>query len=159
MIPVISVFSQFSNALLIFLCGVVLLYLLKSIHLKDRLWLASVASILVIVLVSLGQIASYYSMNERLRAREAALDTLKLQYTSLKSSTETARLTYGGAKQDVVSSRKELDEIRSRVDAEFDRTIREIRRVYSDISDEELNRRVDAAVRTAKQNLRKNVFQ
>ncbi len=158
MISAFSVFSHLSNAFLIVLCGVVLLFLLKSVNLKDRLWLASVVSILLIVLISLGQIASYSTLAQRLQQQEASLDTLKMQYDVLKSETASARTTFGEAKQDVAASRKELGDLRNRVNAEFDRTIREIRNVYADISDEDLNRRFNDAVRKAKQNLQNNVF-
>ncbi len=158
MISAFTVFSHLSNAFLIVLCGVVLLFLLKSVNLKDRLWLASVVSILLIVLISLGQIASYSTLAQRLQQQEASLDTLKMQYDVLKSETASARTTFGGAKQDVAASRKELGDLRNRVNAEFDRTIREIRNVYANISDEDLNRRFNDAVRKAKQNLQNNVF-
>ena len=158
MIPAFTILSQLSNACLIFLSGIVLLYLLKSMNLKDKFWFASIVSILFIVLISLGQIASYYGLVAQLREKEQALDTLKLQYAMLKSSTEAAGSAYGETKRDVAESRKQLEAIRAKVDAEFNRIIREIRKVYSNISDEEMNRRFNDAVRTAKQNLRNNVF-
>ena len=159
MVLALSVVSQLSNAILIFLCGVVLLFLLKSINLKDKLWLASIISILLVVLISLSQVVSYYGLVDRLREREAALDTLKTEYAALKSETEAARSTFGNAKKEVALSRKELEDLRTKVNAEFDRTIREIRSVYADISDEELDRRVNNAVRKAREHLRANVFQ
>lgn len=159
MVPALSVVSQLSNAVLLFLCGVILLFLLKSVNLKDKLWLASVVSVLLVVLISLTQIASYYSLVERLREREEALESLKTAYAALKSETDAARETYAGAKKDVTLSRYELNELKSKVNTEFDRTVRDIRSVYAGISDEELNRRFSDAVRKAKQNFQKNVFQ
>ncbi len=158
MIPAFTFLSQLSNACLIFLSGIVLLYLLKSLNLKDKFWFASVVSILFIVLISLGQIASYYGLVAQLREKEQALESLKVQYAVLKSSTEAAGSAYGKTKRDVAESRRQLEAVRAKVDAEFNRTIREIRKVYSTISDEEMNRRFNDAVRTAKQNLRNNVF-
>ncbi len=159
MVTAFSFVTQMSNAVLIFLCGIVLLFLLKSIKLNDKLWLASVVSILIIVLITLSHTASYYSLAEKLREQEEALNTLKVEYAVMKSQTDSARATFGDAKRDVALSRTELNELQSKVNAEFDRTVREIRSVYADISDEELNRRFNNAVRKARQNFQKNVFQ
>ena len=159
MIPAVSIFTNISNVVLIILCGVVLLFLLKSITFKDKLWMASVASVLLIVLISIGQIVSMNDLAQHLRDREAALDTMKMAYATLKAETESAQSTFSNAKRDVSLSRQELDQIRSKVTAEFERTVREIRGVYANISDEELNRRFNNAVRKARLHLENNVFQ
>jgi membrane-associated HD superfamily phosphohydrolase len=159
MVLAFSIFTHWSNVLVIILSGVVVLFLLKSINLRDKLWLASVVSIAIIALLSVGQIVSHNNLIEQLREKELALDTLKSDYAALKTETEPARLKFADAKESVSMSRRELDDLRTKVTAEFERTIREIRSVYANISDEELNRRFNNAVRKARQNFQNNVFQ
>ena len=159
MVLAFSLFTQWSNILVIVLSCVIALFLLKSIDLKDKLWLASVAGIAIVALLSLVQIFSYGRLIEQLQERESALESLKGEYAKLKVETESARAVFAGAKEGVSLSRRELDEIRSRVNAEFERTIHEIKTVYANISDEELNRRFNNAVRKARLNLKNNVFQ
>lgn len=158
MVLTISFVPHLSNLVLVLFCGIVLLFLLKSAKLTDKLWLASVASIVVVVLISIGQIVSYNNLAEQLRDKESSLDTLKIEYAKLKSTTESARAEFSDARQNVALSRRELDDLRNKVTAEFERTIREIRGVYANISDEELNRRFNNAVRKARQNFQDNVF-
>ena len=159
MVLAFSIFAHWSNVLVIILSGVVVLFLLKSINLKDKLWVASVVSIAFVALLSVEQIVSYSNLIERLREKESALETLKSEYATLKTKTESARLTFADAREGVSMSRRELDDLRTRVTVEFERTIREIKGVYANISDEELNRRFNNAVRKARQNLQNNVFQ
>ena len=151
-------FAQFSNAVLIVLCGIVLLFLLKSIKVTDKLWIASVVSILLVVFISIGQMVSSNELSEKVRQKEAYLDTLRIEYANLKSETSAARVAYNDAKDEVTMSRREFDELQKEVNAEFERTISEIRTVYSGISDEELNRRANNAIRKARFNLKNNVF-
>ena len=159
MVLALFFFTHWSNVLAIILCCIVVLFLLKSINIKDKLWLASVVSIAIVALLSVEQIVSYSNLLEQLREKESALDSLKCEYATLKAQTESARSTFAEAKQVVSVSRKELDDLRTKVNAEFERTILEIRSVYADISDEELNRRFNNAVRKARQNFQNNVFQ
>jgi hypothetical protein len=159
MVLAFSLFTHWSNILVIILCCVIALFLLKFINLKDRLWLASVAGISIVALLSVMQIVSYSNLIEQLREKESALESLNGEYAKLKAETESARAVFAGAKEGVSLSRRELDEIRSRVNAEFERTIHEIKTVYANISDEELHRRFNNAVRRARQNLQNNVFQ
>jgi len=159
MVLAFSVFTHWSNILVIILSCIVVLFLLKSINLKDRLWLASVASIAVVALLSVAQIISSNNLAEQLRVKELALESLKEDYAKLQIDTESARTMFTEAKEGVSISRRELDEIRSRVNAEFERTIHEIKTVYANISNEELNRRFNNAVRKARLNLQNNVFQ
>ena len=158
MVPAIVLFPHLSNILLILLCGVILLSLLKFPRLTDRLWLAGIASVALIVLISIGQIVSYNRLAERLAQKEATLDTLKSQYASLKSLTQKAKSEFAAVGNDVRLSRQEYGILKERVTAEFDRTIRDIHTVYAAISDEELDRRFTIAVRKARKNLQDNVF-
>ncbi len=159
MVLAFSIFTYFPNAILIALSGVILLFLLKSINLASKLWVASAASAFVIALVSLLQIFSLNGLAEDLREREAVVDSLSRKYARLKSETIQARSAFSDSGSEVKLSRKELDELQMKVNAEFDRTVAEIRSVYADISDEELNRRVNSAVRKARRNLQTRVFQ
>jgi predicted nuclease with TOPRIM domain len=159
MVLAFSIFTHWSNLLVIVLSCIVILYLLKSVNLRDRLWLASVVSIAIIALLSLQQIVSYNNLIEQMREKESALESLKTDYATLKAETESARSTFAEAREGVSISRQELNELRTRVNAEFERTIREIKSVYANISDEELNRRFNNAVRKARLNFQNNVFQ
>ncbi len=159
MVLALSIFVHWPNALIIILSSIVLLFLMKSISLKDKLWLASVVSILIVAVLSIGQIVSYNNLIEQIRNKEAALENVKDEYARLKTGTESARSIFADARKDVSVSRQELDDLRTKVTAEFERTIREIRSVYANISDEELNRRFNNAVRKARQNFQNNVFQ
>ena len=159
MVLAFSIFAHWSNVLVIILSGVVVLFLLKSINLKDKLWVASVVSIAFVALLSVEQIVSYSNLIEQLREKESALETLKSEYATLKTKTESARSSLADAKEGVSMSREQLNELRTKVTAEFERTIREIKSVYASISDEELNRRFNNAVRKARQNFQNNVFQ
>lgn len=159
MVLALFMLTQVSNVVLIMLCGIVLLFLLKTMKPTDKLWLASVASILCIVLLAMSQIASYNNLSQQLQDKEAALQVLTAEYARVKAATESARASYSDARKDVSISRQEFDDLRNKVTAEFERTIREIRSVYAEISDEELNRRFNNAVRKARQHLRENVFQ
>jgi len=155
----VSIFAHWSNALIVILSCIVFLFLLKSTNLKDKLWLASVASLLIVALISIGQIVAYNNLVDQLKEKETALENLQTEYTKLKSETDAARSTFTDARGDVWVSRQELDDLRAKVKTEFERTIRDIHVVYADISDEELNRRFNNAVRKARQNLQNNVFQ
>jgi hypothetical protein len=159
MVLAFSLFTHWSNILVIILCCVIALFLLKFINLKDKLWLASVAGTAVVALLSIMQIVSYNRLVEQLQEKESALESLKGEYAKLKVETESARTVFADAKEGVSLSRRELDEIRSKVNAEFERTIHEIKTVYANISDEEINRRFNNAVRKARLNLKNNVFQ
>ena len=159
MVPAFVIFAHWSDIIIIFLCAIVFVFLLKSIKLNDRLWLGSVVSVIIVALLSVDHIVSYGSLMEQLREKEAALESMKEDYQKLKTETKSARATFASAKEGVVMSRQEMDDLRARVNAEFERTIGEIRRVYANISDEELNRRFNNAVRKARQNLQNNVFQ
>ncbi len=151
-------FVNLSNALLIFLCGIVLLFLLKSIRISDKLWVASFVSVLLIVLISITQTVSYNSLYEQMREKEAMLDTLRIDYAKMKSETVAARVVYADAKTDVTMSRREFENLQKQVNAEFERTVSEIRSVYSQITDEDLDRRANNAIRRARLNLRTNIF-
>jgi ABC-type nickel/cobalt efflux system permease component RcnA len=153
MILTLSTFTHVSNAVLILLCGVILLFLLKKVNVRDKLWIASVAGTLLIVFISINQIVTYNNLMEQLRDKEAAVAVLTAEYAKLKSESASARSTVADARKDVSLSRQELDELRKKVNAEFERTIREIRSVYANISDEQLSRRFNNAVRKARQNL------
>lgn len=159
MILAMILFENFSNAVLIVLCGIVLLFLLKSIRVGDKLWVASVASAILIVIISVVQIVSYNNLAKQIEQKEAVLDTLRCEYAKLKSETEAAQPRYIEAKEAVSMSRQEFQDLQNKVTAEFERTIQEIRKVYANISDEELNRRVNNAVRRARFNLQNSVFQ
>jgi hypothetical protein len=158
MVLAFSIFTHWPNLLVIVLSCIVILFLLKSTNLKDRLWLASVISIAIIALLSLQQIVSNSNLISQLQEKESALESLKTDYATLKAETESARSTFAEAKEGVSTSRQELNELRTRVNAEFERTIRDIKSVYANISDEDLNRRFNNAVRKARQNLQNNVF-
>ncbi len=147
-----------SNAVLIILCGMILLFLMKSMKLNDRLWIISVASVVLIVVISIVQMVSYGNLSEQVREKEAALDTLRTEYAILKSETSTARIAYADAKNSVTMSHREYEDLEKEVNREFERTIDEIRTVYSNISDEDLDRRANDAIRKARLNLKKNVF-
>jgi hypothetical protein len=151
-------FVHFSNAVLITLSGLVLVFLLKSIRVTDKLWIASVVSVLLIVLISIAQIVSYNELSERVRQQEAVLDTLRTEYARLKDETGVARAAYIDAKNTITMSRQEFGELEKAVGAEFERTMNEIRGVYSQISDEDLNRRANNVIRRARLNLKNNVF-
>lgn len=159
MVLAFSIFTHSPNILVIILSGIIFLFLLKAITFKDKLWLASIVSVLLIAFIAIGQIVSYSNLMEKIQAKEEALENTKKEYAKLKSETESARSMFADAKGDVTLSRQELNDLRNKVTAEFDRTIREIRGVYANISDEELNRRFNNAVRKARQNLQNNVFQ
>jgi hypothetical protein len=159
MVLAFSIFTHWSNLLVVVLSCVVILFLLKSVNLRDKLWLASVVSIAIIALLSVQQIVSYSNLISQLQEKESALDSLKTDYAKLKTETESARATFAEAKERVSKSRQDLMDLRTRVNAEFERTIREIKSVYANISDEDLNRRFNNAVRKARQNLQNNVFQ
>ncbi len=151
-------FAYLSNAILIFLCGIILLFLLKSIKVNDRLWIAGLISVLLIVFISITQMVSYNNLAEQVREKEAVLDTLRIEYARLKSRTSAAQIAYVDAKNTVTMSRLEFDDLQKRVNSEFERTISEIRSLYSQISDEELDRRANNAIRRARSNLKNNIF-
>lgn len=152
-------FMQLSNFLLIIACGIILLFLLKSPKLSDKLWLTSVGGVLLIVLISITQIVFYTNLHQQLMDKEAALQTLTAEYAKMKLETKSAHSEFADAGKDVDLSRRELNELRDKVTTEFDRTIREIHAVYANISDAELNRRFNNAVRKARKNLQDKVFQ
>jgi septal ring factor EnvC (AmiA/AmiB activator) len=154
-----SVFTHVSNALLVLLCGVVLVFLLKKVNVRDKLWLASVASVVLIVFISIDQMVVYYNLLQQLSDKEAAIALLTKEYARMKSETAEAGSTFNETKKEVSLSRRELEELRKKVNSEFEQTIRDIRGVYADISDEELNRRFNNAVRRARKNLNTIVFQ
>ncbi|HEY6952929.1 MAG TPA: hypothetical protein VI758_11010 [Bacteroidota bacterium] len=159
MVHALSFFSQLSDFIVIILCCVVFLFLLKSINLRDKLWLASVAAVGIVALLSIVQIVSYADIAEQLRQKEMTIDTLKNDYARLKSETESARASFTNAKTSIAVSRQELSDLRKKVNTEFERTIKEIRAVYADIADEELDRRFNNAVRKSRQNFQKNIFE
>ena len=159
MVYAFSLFAHLSNAILIVLCAIVLLFLLKTMKVSDKLWVASVGSTILIVVIAVVQIVSYNNLAKQVQHKEAVLDTLRCEYGKLKSETEIARARHSEARAEVSMSRMEFEELQKKVTAEFDRTIQEIRNVYANISDEELNRRVNNAVRKARLNLQNSVFQ
>ena len=159
MVLAFSFFVDWSGSLTILLCAVVLLFLIKSINIKDRLWLASVCSVSIVALIALYQIIAQNNLLEQLREKEAKIASLQSEYDRMKIETQRAQSTFDGAGAAVRTSRNELDELQRKVNAEFDRTVGEIRRIYADISDEDLSRRFNDAVRTSRRNLKTNVFQ
>ncbi len=147
-----------SNAVLIVFCGVILLFLLKSMKIRDKLWIASIVSILLIVLTSIIQIVSYNNLWEEVRQKESLLDTLRTEYAKLKSESAAARVTYADTKNAIRMSRQEFDQLQKNIDDEFERTVAEIRSVYANISDEDLDRRANNAIRKARYNLKNTIF-
>ncbi len=153
------VFSQWSNFFLVLLSVIILVFLLRTVQIRNRLWIASFIAAILVGLISISHIVAYNSLLEQLKNQEAALESMKSTYEKLKSESVAARGNYDDSRSNVKSSREELEVIKQRLNTEFDKAIREIRAVYAGISDEELDRRVNNAVRKARQNLQKNVFQ
>jgi Skp family chaperone for outer membrane proteins len=158
MVLALVFFGQWSSILVVFLCLVVLASLIRSINVKDKVWLSGFVAILLVALISVLQIFAYSNLAEQLSGKEAALETMSNNYTKLKSESENGRTTYDDLRKNVHTSKSELDDLQRKVNAEFERTVAEIKRIYADISDEELDRRVNAIVRKANRNLQNNVF-
>jgi hypothetical protein len=144
---------QWPNVLLVLVSLAVLVSLLRIIDLKDTRWIVTFLGTLAVY-----QIVARNSALEQLREKEALIETMKQDYEKLKSETASARTTYDDAKKAAELSRAELDVLRKKVNAEFDRTTTEIKRIYSGISDEELDRRFNDALRRSRGNLQKNVL-
>jgi hypothetical protein len=113
---------------------------------------------IVIAVLAFYQIVARNTALEQLRENEALIETMKQDYEKLKSETVSARTAYDDTKRQTDLSRGELDILRKKVNAEFDRTTTEIKRIYSGISDEDLDRRFNEAVRRSRNNLQNNVF-
>lgn len=155
---VLALLFPWSNGLLVIFSAIILLFLLKSINLKDRLWLFAFVAALLIAAVTIYQIVGYNNLIEQLRDREAKIAALEKEYQEKKLKIASARSSFDSATKDVAGSRSELDAVRKKANAEFDRTISEIKTIYADISDEELDRRFNDAVTKARRNFKNNVF-
>jgi peptidoglycan hydrolase CwlO-like protein len=150
--------GQWSNILVVFLSLVVLVSLIRWINFKDKVWLSGFVAVILVALISVLQIFAYNNLADQLSDKEVALETMSNNYTKLKSASDEARATYDDVRKNVHTSKSELDDLQRKVNAEFERTVAEIKRIYADISDEELDRRVNAIVRKANRNLQNNVF-
>lgn len=149
---------QWPNVLLFFVSLAVLVSLLRIINLKDTRWIVSFLGMIVIAVLAFYQIVAHNIALEQLRQKEALIETMKQDYEKLKSETASARTAYDDTKRQTDLSRGELDVLKKKVNAEFDRTTTEIKRIYSGISDEDLDRRFNEAVRRSRNNLQNNVF-
>lgn len=149
---------QWPNVLLVLVSLAVLVSLVRIINLKDTRWIVSFLGMIMIAVLGIYQILAHNNALEQLREKEALIESMKQDYAKLKSETASARTTYDDAKKETDLSRVELDILRRKVSAEFDRTTTEIKRIYSGISDEDLDRRFNDAVRKSRNNLQKNVF-
>jgi hypothetical protein len=158
MVLAFSFVPYWSNGLILLSCAVVLLFLLKSINIKDKLWLASICGVLTVALISIYQIIAHNNLMEQLREKEAKIAALQTEYDRMIAETEHARTTFEEARGAVKTSRAELDALQKKVNAEFDKTVNEIKRIYANISDEELDRRLNETIRKSRKSLQTNVF-
>lgn len=149
---------QWPNVLLVLVSLAVLVSLVRIINLKDTRWIVSFLGTIVIAVLAVYQVVVHNNALEQLREKEVLIETMKQDYEKLKAETASARTTYNDTKKETDLFRTELDVLRKKVNAEFDRTTAEIKRIYSGISDEELDRRFNDAVRRSRNNLRKDVF-
>lgn len=158
MVLALSLVGQWSNVLIVLLSIVILVFLLRSIQITNKLWLSSFIAVILIGLITISHIVAYNSLTEQLKNQEAAIDTMKANYEILKSESVAAQGAYEESRNGVKTSREDLAIMKQRLNTEFDKAIRDIRTVYAGISDEELDRRANNAVRKARQTLQKNVF-
>ncbi len=159
MVLAFVIFNQWSSAFLALLSVIILIFLFRSIQITNKLWLASVVSAVLIGIISVAHIFAYNSLLDRLKNQEAALEEMKSKYETMKAETAAARETYNDSRANATSSKEDLEKRKAKLNTEFDKAVGEIRSVYAGISDEELDRRVNSAVRKARQNLQHNVFQ